>query len=168
MNKKIIEVLKIIYKKLKNKNIKWVVSGSLNLLLQGIPIKKISDIDIMTTKKDAFKINEILKEFEIKPVKFGEKGLIKSYWGQLKIKGMKVDIVGEFSEKFGNKWVNIARKKLKSHKSVKIKNMKIPASDLQLQLKSYKLLKRKKDRIKIRKIEKFLKKKSKLSTKYLK
>lgn len=158
MNKNIIDVLAIIHDKLKNKKIKWVVGGSTSLFLQGIALKEITDIDVMTTKEDAFKICEIFKNYEIKPVEFSETKIIKSYWGQLKIKNIKIDIMGEFSEKIGNRWVNISRKRLKHRKFKNVKNIKIPVTPLDQHLESYKILGRKKDILKIKKIEEALQK----------
>jgi hypothetical protein len=156
VERRIINVLKIIHKSLVNKKIKWVVSGSTSLFLQGITLKKVSDIDIMSDKKGALKISKILKKYEIKPVKFGKTKIIKSYWGQLKIKNVKVDVMGEFSEKIGKKWVNISKQRLNSHNFIKLGKIKIPVTKLKHHLLSYKILKRKKDIEKIRKIEEFL------------
>ena len=156
MKKDFFVVLKFIHKSLSNKKVKWVVSGSTSLFLQGIKLKP-SDIDITTNKEDAFKICDILKEYEIKHVKFGKTKNISSWWGQLKIKNIKIDIMGEFSEKIGGKWVNVSSQRLKSHDFVKLGNIKIPVSKLEHHLKSYKVMKRKKDIEKIKKIEEKLK-----------
>lgn len=59
INQKIIEALKIINQKLKNRRIKWVLVGSVSLALQGVKISP-KDIDILTNKKDVFKINKLL------------------------------------------------------------------------------------------------------------
>jgi len=145
MKKNIINALEIINKKLKNKKIKWIIGGSTSLYLQGINIKKTSDIDIATDKEGAFKINEIFKEHEIKPVKFSKNKIISSYRGKFKIKNIEVDIMGELKKKIGNKWVNISRRRLKSPKFVKIRNIRIPVTPLEQHLASYKGLRRKKD-----------------------
>ena len=68
LSKKVISALKIIYKKLKKEKINWVLVGSINLALQGIKIRT-KDIDILTDKKGAFKINKLFKEYEVEPVK---------------------------------------------------------------------------------------------------
>ena len=145
MKKNIINALEIINKKLKNKKIKWIIGGSTSLYLQGINIKKTSDIDIATDKEGAFKINEIFKEHEIKPVKFSKNKIISSYRGKFKIKNIEVDIMGELKKKIGNKWVNISRRRLKSPKFVEIRNIRIPVTPLEQHLVSYKGLRRKKD-----------------------
>jgi predicted nucleotidyltransferase len=159
MNKDILEALELISEKLKNKKIKWVISGSTSLLLQGI-LAKANDIDIMTDKEGAFRISKIFKDYELKPVKFSRTKIIKSYWGKLKIGDKEVDIMGEFSEKIGNKWVNISRQRLESHKIKKIGNIEVPVTTLESHLSSYKVLGRKKDIEKIKKIEEFMKRKN--------
>ena len=60
MKRNMIDVLKVTHGRLKNEDVKWVVSGSVSLLLQNI-VKKASDIDIMTDKKGAYRIGEIFK-----------------------------------------------------------------------------------------------------------
>lgn len=149
---KIIEVLKIINDKLKGKNIKWVISGSTSLFLQGIKVKP-HDIDIMTDKEGAFKIYEELRENGIQPVKFSRTDILSSYFGKLDFNGVEIDIMGEFSEKIGNKWVNVSNKRLKDHLNVRIDGIKLPVSKLEHHLESYKVLKRKKDINKIKELE---------------
>jgi len=159
VEQKIIKVLKIIYQKLKNQKIKWVLVGSTSLALQGVKIKP-KDIDILTNKEGALKINELFKEYEVKPVKFGRlkiggRELFESYLGKFKIKGVKVEIMGNLKEKLGRKWIYL-HKRLKSPKIVKIEGMKIPVSPLEEQLKSYSRLGRKKDAFRVKQIKKAL------------
>jgi len=159
MNKDVLEALELISEKLKDKKIKWVISGSTSLLLQGI-VEKANDIDIMTDKEGAFRLSKIFKDYELKPVKFSRTKIIKSYWGKLKIGDKEVDIMGEFSEKIGNKWVNISRQRLESPKIKKIGNIEVPVTTLESHLLSYRVLGRKKDIEKIKKIEEFMKRKN--------
>jgi len=156
MEDKITEVLEIVCKRLKEKHIKYVIGGSASLFLQGIGTGEITDIDIMTTKENAFKINKIFKEFEAKPVEYVESKLLRSYWGQLEIKGVKVDVMGEFSEKIKDRWINISDKRLKNHEYAKLEEMSIPVTKLGDHLGSYKTLNRKKDAYKVKEIEHFL------------
>lgn len=155
---KIIEVLKIIYQKLKNQKIKWVLVGSTSLALQGVKIKP-KDIDILTEKEGAFRVNKLFKNYEVKPVEFGRlkigrRELFESYLGKFKIKGVKVEIMRNLKEKLGRKWVYL-HKRLKSPKIVKIKGMKIPVSPLEEQLRSYQQLGRKKMPFESKKLKKF-------------
>lgn len=159
-NKKIIEALKVIYRKLKDKKVKWVLVGSLSLALQGVDIEP-KDIDILTDKEGAFKINKLFKECEVKPVKFGRfkiggRELFKSYLGEFKIKGVKVEVMGNLKEKWGREWKSL-HKRLISPKIIEFEGMKLPVSSLEEQLKSYSRLGRKKDSIRVQKIKEALK-----------
>jgi len=140
INKKLLATLKIIDKKLRRKKVKWVLIGSVSLALQGMKIKA-KDIDILTNKKGAFKINELLKEYEVKPVKISRSKIFGTeYFGKFKIKDVKVEVMGKLKKKFP------------SQKIIKIGKMNLPVSSLKEELKAYKNLKRRKDINKIEKI----------------
>jgi predicted nucleotidyltransferase len=155
--KKIIKVLKIILRKLKNKKIKWVVVGSTSLALQGVKISP-KDIDILTNKEGAFRMNEIFKDYRVKPVRFSQRKFFSSYFGRFKIEGVRVDIMGNLKARIGQKWVPLT-KRLYSHTFVKLGKEKIPVPFLEDQLEVYKKVKRKKNIERVKKIEEFLKKK---------
>lgn len=44
--------LRVIYDRLKNKDIRWMITGSMSLALQGMPLKP-KDIDIRTDEQGA-------------------------------------------------------------------------------------------------------------------
>jgi hypothetical protein len=141
VNQKIKEAIKLIYNRLKDKKIKWVLVGSMSLALQGVKIKP-KDIDILTDKEGAFRVNKLFKNYEVKPVEFGRlkigrRELFESYLGKFKIKGVKVEIMGNLKEK--------------------LEGMELPVSSLKEQLKSYSRLGRKKDAIRVKKIKAALK-----------
>ena len=139
INKKLLATLKIIDKKLRRKKVKWVLIGSVSLALQGIKIKA-KDIDILTNKKGAFKINKLLKEYEVKPVKISRSKIFGTeYFGTFKIKGVKVEVMGKL------------KKKLPSQKIVKIGGISLPVSSLKEELKAYKSLKKEKILTKLKK-----------------
>jgi hypothetical protein len=160
--KRIQKALEIIYSKLKDKKIKWILAGSLSLALQGVKIRP-KDIDIITDKKGALLMNKLLKEYEVKPVKFQRSELFESYFGKFKIDEVKIEIMGNLKEKRGKRWVSFS-KRLKSPDFVKIGEIKLPVSPLIDQLKSYEKSGRKKDLIKAKKIKEVLK--MKLLTKF--
>jgi predicted nucleotidyltransferase len=150
----ITEVLKKISGMIQGHGIKWVVVGTVSLALQGVDIQP-KDIDIISTKEDTFRISEILKEFEIKPVEFGRTLLFESYMGVYAIEGVKVEVMGDFREKIDNKWVSL-NERLISPVIVDIDNVPIPVSTLEDQLLSYEKLGRPKDSERARKIREFL------------
>jgi len=146
ISNKLLIALKTIHEKLKDEKINWVLIGSTNLALQGIKIKP-KDIDILTDKKGAFEINKLLKEYEVKPVRFSNSKLFgPQYFGEFKIRGIKVEVMGK-----------LKKKKLVT-KIVKIDGMSLPVVSLEEEFKAYEALGREKDFNKIKKIKNFFKK----------
>jgi predicted nucleotidyltransferase len=158
INQRIKEAIKFIVSRLENKKIKWVLIGSASLALQGVKIKP-KDIDILTDKKGAFKIEKLFEEYKVRifSVKLSHSKLFKSYFGKFKFKDVKFEVMGDLKEKAGNKWVSFFAR-LKSPKIVNLEGMKISVSSLQEQLRSYSKLGRKKDVIRVKKIKEALKK----------
>ena len=96
MKPEYIETVKEIYKKLKNTDINWAIFGSTNLLMQGLEVEP-NDIDILTDEVGAYKIENIFEENITRPVKFSSDGKVQSHYGDLKISGVLVQIVGDFT-----------------------------------------------------------------------
>jgi len=92
------EVLKIISKRLTDKNINWVLGGSLNLAIQGVNVIP-HDIDILTNQKGALAIQKELDEFTQESVVYKESDLFKSWLGVFEINGVKVEIMGDLSSR---------------------------------------------------------------------
>ena len=155
IDQKIIEVLKIINRKMKNRKIRWVLIGSTSLVLQEVKIKP-KDIDILTNKEGAFKVNELLKEYEVKPIKFGESDVFQSYLGEFRINEVKVEVMGNLKEKIKGRWRDLSPR-LISPKIIKIEGMNLPVSPLKEQLVSYEALGREKDSARVQKIKEAIK-----------
>jgi hypothetical protein len=163
LNSAIIKALKIINQKLKGKKIKWVLVGSTSLALQGVKVTP-KDIDILTDKKGAFKIEKLFKKYKVGviPVKLSHSKLFKSHFGKFKLDDVKFEVMGDLKEKRGDKWVSFSAR-LESPKIIKIGGMKIPVSPLKEELKFYQKLNRKKDLIRVQKIKEALKNEKTLS-----
>ena len=150
----IIEVLKLILSRLKNREIKWVLVGSASLALQGMEINP-KDIDILTNKKGAFEIDELPKEYEVEPVEYRKSELFQSFLGEFVILNMKVDVMGSLKERFDNEWVDLSPRLL-SPKIIEIRGMTVPVSSLHEQQRANERLGREKDSIRVQKIREFL------------
>lgn len=136
LSKKHLNVLKKIYSQLKDKNINWVVTGSLGFTLQGVPVEP-NDIDIQTDREGAYEIERIFSEFVSKKVKFSSAERIRSHFGELIIDGIKVEIMGDIQKRLedGN-WeepVNLERYK----RFVEVEGMKIPVLSLEYEYQAY-------------------------------
>lgn len=98
MNKileKNLEIVKMILEKAKDRNILFILSGSTSLALQGVDIM-VHDIDIITDKEGAFKLDALLQEYCIKKMVYSKTEKYQSYFGQYEVEGTKVDIMGCF------------------------------------------------------------------------
>jgi len=93
-------VIKFIFEKVKKKDIKCALIGSANMALQGIDITP-NDLDIITSPADLKIFEQEFKEYIIKPISKKlpfKKGFSEFYEIKLKIKGIKVHILGEHDD----------------------------------------------------------------------
>jgi len=156
ISQKIFNVLQIIYNKLKNQDIKWVLVGSTSLALQRVDINPF-DIDILSDRDGAYRIGELLKEYGVKPVEFGSSEDFRSYFGKFYLNNIKVEVMGNLEEKRGGEWFLFSNR-LKSYRVVEHEGMKLPVSSLKDHLESYEKSGREKDKNKAEIIRRILEK----------
>jgi len=136
VNTKYLDVLRKIYNRLRNKNINWVVTGSLGFALQGVPVEP-NDIDIQTDKEGAYEIERIFSEFITKRVGFSSTERIRSHFGELVIDGIKVEIMGDIQKRLEDgSWEDPVD--LKCYKRfVEVEEMQIPVLSLEYEYQAY-------------------------------
>jgi hypothetical protein len=144
------QTLKLLCKSLEACDVRWVLAGSLSLALQGVDVEP-HDIDLLTDRQGAFRINAILKKYEKKKVDYSETEKVSSLLGVFEIQGVKVEVMGDYREKQGIEWVSLS-KRLANPKIIEVDGIRIPVSPLDDQLVSYKRSTRPKDVEKVRKI----------------
>jgi hypothetical protein len=126
------------------------LAGSFSLALQSVAVVA-RDIDLMTDRQGAFTINALLKKYEKKKVEYSETENACSFFGVFEIQGVKVEVMGDYKEKQGNKWVSLS-KRLVNPRIIEVDGMRIPVSPLEDQLISYGRSTRPKDAEKVGKI----------------
>lgn len=149
-----INVLRKINIEFQKHKIRWVLVGSLSLVLQGAKIKP-NDIDILTDKEGALKCNEIFEKYIKKAVEWNQTEIFDSFFGKFQINDVEVEIMGDLKVKEGNKWIEL-KPRLEKPLFIRVEEILIPVSLLEDQLKSYKKSTDNKDKKKIRFIEKIL------------
>lgn len=133
VSRKIKEALEIICRKLKGKGINWVLVGSTNLALQGVDVTA-HDIDILTDKGGAFLVGKLLEDYEIRRVKYKKSEKFSSYFGQFKVRGVKVEVMGDLKIKhLDEMWYQ----KPLIKKTIKIDEIEVPVNPLVEALKGY-------------------------------
>lgn len=91
---KYIQILRIIYVRLNDEGVNWVVVGSLSLALQGVPIE-VHDIDIETDETGAYAIERLFSDLVIRRIAFSSAERIRSHFGALLIDGVEVEVMGD-------------------------------------------------------------------------
>jgi len=136
LNLDYLKVLRKINAQLSNISVNWAVTGSLGFALQGVPIVP-NDIDIQTDEKGAYEIERHFSEFVTKRVKFSFTERIRSYFGELMIDGIKVEIMGDIQKRNkGGSWENTVD--LEHHKQVvEVEGMQVPVLSLEYEYQAY-------------------------------
>jgi hypothetical protein len=131
----ILNVFKIIYKKLKNKKINWIITGSFSFVIRGL-YSRIGDIEIQTDSYGAYEIEKLFINNIIDKVKYKISENIRSHFGRLRINNIDVEIMGDIEKKINNEWVGPPNiNDLKEY--VNYKNMKIPVLPLEYEYNAY-------------------------------
>ena len=131
-----LKVLRKINFRLNNTSVNWAITGSLGFALQGVPVEP-NDIDIQTDKRGAYEIEYHLSEFVTKRVKFSSTERIRSYFGELMIDGIKVEIMGDIQKSLEDgSWENPVD--LEQHKRVvEVEGMQVPVLSLGYEYQAY-------------------------------
>ena len=118
-----------------SENIDWILSGSYSLFIQGVDIEA-NDIDIVTNKVGAIKLDSLLSKYCIKPLEYSSTSEFRSYYGNYLIEGTKIDIMGEFQymQKNGN-WSKLRH--MCNTFNNDFENMKLKLFPLEEELKEY-------------------------------
>jgi hypothetical protein len=131
-----LQVLRRIVMCLKGRSIPWVVTGSVGMALQGVPLE-VHDIDIQTNKDGAYAIERVLMEYKVKPVRYRESKCIRSHLGMLEIDGIQVEIMGDIQKRLENRaWEEPVNVETYRH-WVKIDGMLVPVLSLDYEYQAY-------------------------------
>ena len=123
-----LNVLRKLYEGINERDINWVVTGSVSFCIQGVPVTP-NDIDIQTDEEGAYKIAEIFQDRVIKEVEFSSTERIKSHFGALMMHGVLVELMGAVQKYYDGSWeepIDIDAYK----KIVELEYMEIPVLDL--------------------------------------
>lgn len=78
-----------------------ILSGSTSLVLQGVDLE-VHDIDIVTDEQGAKVLDNLLKDYCIKPLEYSGTDTYRSWYGKYQLDGCDVDVMGEFQYKLKN------------------------------------------------------------------
>jgi hypothetical protein len=136
-----LDVLRIIHRDLEGSSARWALTGSLGMALQGMPIEP-HDIDMQTDPEGAYEIERRLARWMVRPVTFSEAEGIRSHFGEARIRGTKVEIMGGIQKRLPDgSWedpVPVTRHR----RIVDVNGMAIPVLSLEYEYEAYTRLER--------------------------
>ena len=96
-------VLHQLHAALRDRQILWAITGSTGFALRGLPFTP-NDIDLQTDEAGAYALEAALPEFVVQPVAFSGTERIRSHFGQLRMGGIKVEIMGDVQKFVNGRW----------------------------------------------------------------
>ena len=128
--------LRTIHHRLGGSAVNWAVTGSLGLLLQGVPTE-VHDIDIQTDRWGAYEIERRLAELMTRGVTLRTSERIRSHFGAAEIGGVSVEIMGDIQKRLEvgawDKLPNLRR----LGKTVLVDGMSVPVLSLEYEYRAY-------------------------------
>ena len=116
--------------------VNWVVTGSLNFALQGLPLTP-HDIDLQTDEAGAYAIERRFASYVQRKVMFSSTGRIRSHFGALRIDDIMIELMGDVQKRLENgTWedpVDLNRHKL----IVVFEGLNIPVLSLEYEAQAY-------------------------------
>lgn len=130
----------------------WAFTGSLGMALQGVDLA-IGDVDIQTTRRGAYEIQDCLAPFSVCEVRYVRSATIRSYLGTFRIAGLDVEVMGDVEKRLDDDtWIDSPH--LPSRiQFVNFAGSTFPVLDLHYEKEAYRILGRM-DRVAI--LEEFL------------
>lgn len=96
-------VLHQVISSLEANGIPYRVVGGTSAALHGVPVH-VKDLDLETTATGAYQIAELLEEYIVRPVTFSESPIYRSHFGQFRIDGVLLEVMGDLERREGDGW----------------------------------------------------------------
>jgi hypothetical protein len=117
----------------------WAITGSLGFALQGLEVD-VHDVDLQTDRAGAYEIERRFSPYIVRPVAFSESKRIRSHFGALEIKGVKVEIMGELQKRLPDgRWedpVDVALHR----RWVAWEGIRLPVLSLEYEYQAYRIM----------------------------
>ncbi len=136
-----IQALRRVYERLRETQILWAVTGSLNFALQGLNVEP-NDIDLQTDAAGVYEIERRLAEYSVRKVVFSTSNSkrLRSHYGALEIDGVQVEIMGDL-EKLLDDGTWEAPPALNRHRIwLEVEGMRLPVLSLEYEEQAYRKL----------------------------
>lgn len=130
-----LSVLHQLHAALHGQDILWALTGSTSFALRGLPFTP-NDIDLQTDKDGAYALEELLRDFVVQSVTFSSTNRIRSHFGQLRLDGVKVEIMGDMAKWVNGRW-EPPPDLIKHREFIQFDGMELPVLSLAHELEAY-------------------------------
>ena len=139
ISKEFRKILQTIYPLLEDFPSPWAVTGSLGFALQGLETA-VNDVDLQTDRAGAYEMERRLSLYRVRPVAFSESERIRSHFGELEIRGIKVEVMGDVQKRLPDgRWEDPVEVAL-HRRWVIWKGMRLPVLSLEYEARAYRIM----------------------------
>ena len=153
MTKKIEKVLSLISPDLQTLKDNYFVIGSCALILSGVPIEKISDLDLLVSNEDAEQLKLVWADRMRKKYAPSDQHLFRSNFGRFDFGELDVEVMGELEVFRNNEWKTL---QIKDWIELSVGEYRIKIPTLEEQKQIFYFFGREKDKLKMKLIERYL------------
>ena len=147
LSDKIYSVLKEAYPVLKTLEDEWFIIGTSGLVLAGVKLEKTSDIDILTSVRDAQKLKSTWENQRIKDFDSSDTELFRSDFSRYDFNLLDIEIIGGLKVYKSDEWISL---KIKNHISISTPDFEAKIPTLEEQKRIFLLFGRDKDLQKVK------------------
>ena len=134
-----LNVLRYISTNLDDAQVDWVVAGSLGFALHGLEVE-VHDIDLQTDRSGSYEIERRFSHHLVQKIVFSSTATIRSYFGKLRIDGVKVEIMVDLQKRLPDGSWEIPVDVRKYRRFVEIDGLSVPVLSLEYECEAYRKL----------------------------
>ncbi len=147
LSEKIYSVLKEAYPVLKTLEDDWFIIGTSGLVLAGVKLEKTSDIDILTSVRDAQKLKSAWEDKKIKDFDSSNTELFQSDYFRYDFNILDIEIMGGLKVNKSGKWISL---RIGNYLNISTPDFEVKIPTLEEQKRIFLLFGREKDLQKIK------------------
>ena len=106
-------------------SVRWAIDGSTSLAIHGVDIIP-HDIDILTDREGAYRIQDALKDCSVKPISHSSNGRYDSHFGTFNINGTKVEVMGDLKVFRDGRWSDILNPSTVDVVEINVEGLSVP------------------------------------------
>jgi hypothetical protein len=131
-----LRALRIVYSRLDGQPIRWALTGSAGMALQGVPVE-VHDLDLQTDEQGAYALAKRLEAYVVTPVRWLESERIRSHLGKFAVEGVQVEVMGGIQKRLEDQsWEEPVQIEL-YRRWIEVEGMRLPVLSLEYEYQAY-------------------------------